>query len=87
MTEAKLGRTRTGKQYSSRIIDIDILFYNDVIMNEEALIIPHPHLHERKFVLVPLCEIAPDMVHPVYKKTISELLELCDDKSLIVKVI
>lgn len=87
MTEAKLGRTRSGKQYSSRLIDIDILLFNDLIMNEEALQIPHPHLHKRKFVLVPLCEIAPEVVHPVYKKTISELLESCSDKSLIVKVI
>lgn len=87
MTEAKLGRTRSGKQYSSRLIDIDILLFNDLIMNEEALQIPHPHLHKRKFVLVPLCEIAPEVVHPVYKKTISELQESCNDKSLIVKVI
>lgn len=86
MTEAKLGRTRSGKQYSSRLIDIDILLFNDLIMNEEALQIPHPHLHNRKFVLVPLCEIAPEVVHPVYKKTISELLESCNDNSKIKKV-
>lgn len=87
MTEAKLGRTRSGTQYSSRLIDIDILLFNDLIMNEEALQIPHPHLHERRFVLVPLCEIAPDMVHPVSKKTIRELLGSCNDKSLIMKII
>jgi len=86
MIETLLGRVRTGKQYTSRNIDIDILFYNDLIMNEEALKIPHHHLHERKFVLVPLCEIAPQLVHPVINKTIAELLGLCDDKCNIRKI-
>lgn len=81
MIEAQLGRLRTEEQYSSRSIDIDILFYNNLIMNEEALKIPHPHLHKRKFVLVPLCEISPRLVHPALKKTIAELLESCNDKS------
>jgi 2-amino-4-hydroxy-6-hydroxymethyldihydropteridine diphosphokinase len=86
MIEAHLGRLRTGEQYSSRSIDIDILFYNDIVMNEEALKIPHPHLHERKFVLVPLCEIASGLIHPVMNKTITELLGLCNDKSNIRKL-
>jgi 2-amino-4-hydroxy-6-hydroxymethyldihydropteridine diphosphokinase len=87
MIEATLGRLRTGEQYSSRSIDIDILFYNDLVMNEEALKIPHPHLHERKFVLVPLCDIAPGMVHPVLNKSIADLLNLCKDKSEVRKII
>ena len=87
MIEAELGRLRTEKQYSSRNIDIDILFYNDLVMNEEALIVPHPHLHERKFVLVPLYEIAPEFVHPVMNMTIADLLGSCDDKSDVRKII
>jgi 2-amino-4-hydroxy-6-hydroxymethyldihydropteridine diphosphokinase len=78
--ESDLGRIRSGKGYSSRIIDIDILFFGDEIINEGSIVIPHPHLHERKFVLVPLNDIAPEFVHPVLKKTVEELLSLCTDK-------
>jgi len=59
MIESLLGMVRVKEQYSSRLIDIDILLFEDMIVNEESLKIPHPLLHERKFVLVPLCEIAP----------------------------
>lgn len=79
MIEAQLGRIRGEKQYSSRLIDIDILFYDDLIMDEIALKIPHPLLHKRKFVLVPLNEIAPDFIHPVLKKNILSLLNSCED--------
>lgn len=78
--ESDLGRIRSRKGYSSRIIDIDILFFGDEIINEGSIVIPHPHLHERKFVLVPLDEIVPDLVHPVLKKTVEELLSICTDK-------
>lgn len=77
--ETLLGRIRKKKRYSSRVIDIDILLYDDIIIHEPDLKIPHPLLHERKFVLVPLCEIAPDMIHPVLKKSFSSLLEICED--------
>jgi len=87
MIEAQLGRIRTEKQYSSRIIDIDILFFDDLIMDEITLKIPHPFLHERKFVLVPLNEIAPDFIHPVLKKSIGSLLKSCEDLSEIRKII
>ncbi|MDQ1296630.1 MAG: hypothetical protein QG611_608 [Bacteroidota bacterium] len=83
MIESLLGRVREGKKYKSRIIDLDILLYNDKVLESSALVIPHPMIRERKFVLVPLCEIAPDIVHPVMKKTISELLKDCQDKSKI----
>jgi 2-amino-4-hydroxy-6-hydroxymethyldihydropteridine diphosphokinase len=85
MIESQLGRLRDGKQYSSRTIDIDILFYAMKRMNRAFLVIPHPKLHERKFILVPLCEIAPSLVHPVIGKTISELLEVCTDNSKVIK--
>jgi 2-amino-4-hydroxy-6-hydroxymethyldihydropteridine diphosphokinase len=81
MIEAMLGRIRTETQYSSRIIDIDILFYDDLIMDEITLKIPHPLLYKRKFVLVPLNEIAPDFIHPVLKKSIGTLLNSCEDLS------
>jgi 2-amino-4-hydroxy-6-hydroxymethyldihydropteridine diphosphokinase len=79
--ETRLGRIRDDDeaQYTSRIIDIDILLYEDIIVNDANLRIPHPLMQERKFVLVPLNEIAPNAVHPVLMKTISELLEGCSD--------
>lgn len=87
MIEAFLGRTRSEKQYSSRLIDIDILLYEDIVIDEVSLKIPHPLMHKRKFVLVPLNEIAPDLIHPVLKKNIATLLKLCEDKSAVLKII
>jgi 2-amino-4-hydroxy-6-hydroxymethyldihydropteridine diphosphokinase len=84
--ESLSGRIRNKSQYSSRVIDIDILFYEDMIIDEEILKIPHPLIQERKFVLVPLCEIAPNMVHPVFKKSIHNLLEESSDKRRINKL-
>jgi 2-amino-4-hydroxy-6-hydroxymethyldihydropteridine diphosphokinase len=81
MIESKLGRVRCETRYTSRTIDIDILLYNNEIIEKEALSIPHPRLHQRKFVLIPLNELAPDLVHPVFGKTIKELLESCRDSS------
>jgi len=79
--ELFLGRVRGENQYSSRIIDIDILFYEDQVIDSSDLKVPHPKLQERKFVLVPLCEIEPEMVHPVLKKTMVLLFKECEDKS------
>ena len=72
--ESKLGRV-SGKSNAPRPIDIDILFYGDQIIETPELVIPHPRLTERAFVLIPLAQIAPDLVHPVNSKTIKELLE------------
>jgi 2-amino-4-hydroxy-6-hydroxymethyldihydropteridine diphosphokinase len=79
--ESGLGRVRGKIQYSSRVIDIDILLYGEAIVDADMLKIPHPLMAERKFVLVPLCEIASELRHPVLNKTMGELLEICKDKS------
>jgi len=76
--EDKIGRIRNEK-WGERIIDIDILFFNDLIVEKEGICIPHIHLHSRKFVLIPLNEIAPNFTHPKYNKTINELLSECKD--------
>ena len=83
--EQEMGRTRLYK-WEPRIIDIDILFASDVVMQTPELAIPHPLLHERRFTLVPLCEIAPEFIHPVLHKTIRQLLDVCNDDSLVEKM-
>ena len=84
--ENRFGRIRDGVNYKSREMDIDILYFNDEIINTENLTIPHPLLHKRLFVLVPLAEIAPKFVHPVLKLTSFEMLNNCKDKSVIRKI-
>jgi 2-amino-4-hydroxy-6-hydroxymethyldihydropteridine diphosphokinase len=76
--EAELGRVREVK-WEARPIDIDILYYGDIQLTSEVLHIPHPHLHERRFTLVPLAEIAPDLIHPKLKLSSKELLLQCPD--------
>ena len=76
--EKDMGRIRIEK-WGERIIDIDILFIEDFIIESENLCIPHEFIPKRKFVLQPMCEIAPDLIHPKLNKTISQLLEECID--------
>lgn len=86
-TEQILGRQRNSIHgYSDRIIDIDILYFEDLIIETQDLIIPHPKLQERLFALLPLNEIIPDFIHPVFKKTNKSLLSLCPDKGFIEKL-
>jgi 2-amino-4-hydroxy-6-hydroxymethyldihydropteridine diphosphokinase len=72
--EEEMGRRRVRKK-GPRAIDIDILLFGDTIINSQELTIPHPAMHQRRFVLEPLAEIAPELLHPVLKKTIGELLD------------
>jgi 2-amino-4-hydroxy-6-hydroxymethyldihydropteridine diphosphokinase len=76
------GRIRTFPN-APRTLDLDILLYGDLSVNQEDLVIPHPRLAERKFALAPLAQIAPDVAHPVLKKTIQTLLEACPDLSTV----
>jgi 2-amino-4-hydroxy-6-hydroxymethyldihydropteridine diphosphokinase len=76
--ETKMGRIRT-KKLGPRIIDLDMLFYNQIILNTEFLVIPHPAIALRKFALLPLTEIAAKFLHPIYQKTIDDLLIECPD--------
>ena len=76
--ETAMGRTRK-KIWEPRIIDIDIIFYNQEIIKGKKLTLPHPHLQERRFVLMPLAEIAADFTHPVFKKSVRSLLQECSD--------
>jgi 2-amino-4-hydroxy-6-hydroxymethyldihydropteridine diphosphokinase len=80
LIEEKLGRKRNGDQNSDRLIDIDVLFYNRIELTTKGLQVPHPRLHLRRFVLVPLNEIASDFIHPTLDKNIGKLLRECKDK-------
>ena len=78
--EKKIGRKSDGLRFGPRILDMDIIFYDDFIMNHAELVIPHPRMHKRCFVLKPLCDIDPSVVHPILNKTIQSLLSNIDDR-------
>ena len=79
--EKELGRDRSvpHEGYVSRPMDLDILYYGNEIIDTQMVTVPHPRLHERRFTLLPLCDIAPDFVHPTMKKTNLQLLDGCQD--------
>lgn len=80
--EVALGRKATFR-YGPRLIDLDILFYDDLVYESPSLTIPHPYLHERGFVLLPMMDIAPDHVHPITRKSIRELIALCNTNGIV----
>lgn len=86
--EAELGRVRHPETdgYTSRTADLDILYYGSRIVVTGSLVVPHPRLHQRRFALLPLCEMVPQFVHPAFKLTQTELLERCPDTSEVRKI-
>jgi len=84
--ENLMGRDRIEK-YGPRIIDIDIIFFNHQVIRENGLVVPHPEMSHRRFVLEPLNEVIPAYIHPVYYKTVNELLLQCDDQLPVKKLI
>lgn len=86
--EQQLGRIRNSNspRYTSRTIDIDIIFYGTQIINTPTLTVPHPRMQERNFVLSPLAEIIPNFKHPVFQQTINSLLSTCPDQSAVKKI-
>jgi 2-amino-4-hydroxy-6-hydroxymethyldihydropteridine diphosphokinase len=83
--EKAMGRTRK-TQWGSRLIDIDILLWDNEIIDRPTLSVPHPHLHHRRFVLIPLAEIAPEIIHPTLRKSITQLLLQCTDNLAVEKL-
>jgi len=81
--EKEIGRKPT-KKWGPRVIDIDILFYDKKVFKSNVLTIPHPQLHKRAFVLIPLKEIAPRLIHPLIKKTVSQMLNNLNDNNSVV---
>lgn len=80
--EGRMGRKKSGGgKYESRIIDLDILFWDDRVISIPGLEVPHPKLQSRRFVLEPLMEVAPETVHPVTGLTVAEMLQFCEDNS------
>lgn len=72
--ENKMGRVRTGVRWESRLIDLDVLLIGNEIINDKNLIVPHPRMHLRRFVMAPMVDIAPDLIHPVLGKSMREIL-------------
>lgn len=85
--ETDMGRLRKGRRWQSRVIDLDILLFGRDIIHEEDLSIPHPFMHERRFVLIPMVDLAPDLEHPLLGKSMSELLRAIPEDGQIVESI
>ncbi len=80
--ETELGR-RPSIRYGPRLIDLDLLFYDDLVLDSPSLVLPHPRLHERAFVLVPLADLAPDLLHPRLGQTVRQLLAAVDTTGIV----
>lgn len=80
--ESELGR-RPAIRYGPRLIDLDLLFYDDLVLDSPSLVLPHPRLHERAFVLVPLADLAPDLLHPRLGQTVRQLLAAVDTTGIV----
>lgn len=80
LIEKLMGRVKNSDHYEARVMDIDLLFYNDLVLNTPYLTLPHPKIGDRKFVLIPLNEIAPNKYHPVSGLKVEEMLRLCSDQ-------
>jgi len=78
--EKEAGRIENNIRFGPRILDLDILFFDDLVLETSQLVIPHPRMHKRRFVLRPICDINPDFVHPLLHKTMRDLLENLTDK-------
>jgi 2-amino-4-hydroxy-6-hydroxymethyldihydropteridine diphosphokinase len=76
-----MGR-ENAERWGPRVIDLDIIFYGGLVMDEKGLTIPHPSAHERAFVMVPLAEIAPDFIHPVIGRSVSEIAKSLDSSGI-----
>ncbi len=84
-TETSLGRIRSTSGYEPRTMDIDILFFNEKAITSPSVTVPHPLISERRFILEPLCELAPNYIHPLLKKSLKQLLADCPDKHTIAR--
>lgn len=83
--EKSLGRARSEK-WDARIIDIDIIYFGDEVIETDTLIVPHPYLAQRRFALIPVTEMRPEFIHPILKKSNQQLLEECTDTSYVNKI-
>ena len=78
LIERAAGRTKDGIRFGPRVLDLDIILFDTMVLDTSNLVIPHPRMHKRHFVLKPICDIDPDIIHPVFNKTMQSLLEDLD---------
>lgn len=78
--EREVGRKDPTVKFGPRVLDLDILFYEDRVINSETLVLPHPRMHRRHFVLRPFCDIDPTVEHPLYKKNVRQLFDMLDER-------